>query len=265
MELPRLSSFHSLQNSGQTQNRPCPETAWHTGPLQVARSFWLTQSGLCTPKVIEMVWITESTTQRNQLTWWWTLQCWNLPCYAEIGWLVSFYQPEKLLQSTFSTQTTKNKTTKNILERNKIALMTSRDAALVCIQINTLPRVHRIKALNFATTFFHSGAWRTGLFKFGFWYKYPRKMGGEDTGEEISTRKYHKLKSRQWRRNWYCLVTCGYGFLWGLLSMDSYCAPFGVTWYFNLAQYFCMHTTSLNILVTSCSGYDHLQILNGDQ
>lgn len=140
MELPRLSSFHSLQNSGQTQNRPCPETAWHTGPLQVARSFWLTQSGLCTPKVIEMVWITESTTQRNQLTGRWTLQYWNLPCYAEIGWLVSFYQPEKLLQSTFSTQTTKNKTTKNILERNKIALMKSKDAALVCIQINpTLP------------------------------------------------------------------------------------------------------------------------------
>ena len=140
MELPRLSSFHSLQNSGQTQNRPCPETAWHTGPLQAARSFWLTQSGLCTPKVIEMVWITESTTQRNQLTGRWTLQYWNLPCYAEIGWLVSFYQPEKLLQSTFSTQTTKNKTTKNILERNKIALMKSKDAALVCIQINpTLP------------------------------------------------------------------------------------------------------------------------------
>ena len=140
MELPRPSSFHSLQNSGQTQNRPCPETAWHTGPLQVARSFWLTQSGLCTPKVIEMVWITESTTQRNQLTGRWTLQYWNLPCYAEIGWLVSFYQPEKLLQSTFSTQTTKNKTTKNILERNKIALMKSKDAALVCIQINpTLP------------------------------------------------------------------------------------------------------------------------------
>ena len=140
MELPRLSSFHSLQNSGQTQNRPCPETAWHTGPLQAARSFWLTQSGLCTPKVIEMVWITESTTQRNQLTGRWTLQYWNLPCYAEIGWLVSFYQPEKLLQSTFSTQTTKNKTTKNILERNKIALMKSKNAALVCIQINpTLP------------------------------------------------------------------------------------------------------------------------------
>lgn len=140
MELPRLSSFHSLQNSGQTQNRPCPKTAWHTGPLQAARSFWLTQSGLCTPKVIEMVWITESTTQRNQLTGRWTLQYWNLPCYAEIGWLVSFYQPEKLLQSTFSTQTTKNKTTKNILERNKIVLMKSKDAALVCIQINpTLP------------------------------------------------------------------------------------------------------------------------------
>lgn len=78
--------------------------------------------------------------------------------FTEIGWLVSFYQPEKLLQSTFSTQTTKNKTTKNILERNKIALMTSKDAALVCIQINTLPRVHRIKALNFAITFFRSGA-----------------------------------------------------------------------------------------------------------
>ena len=140
MELPRLSSFHSLQNSGQTQNRPCPETAWHTGPLQVARSFWLTQSGLCTPKVIEMVWITESTTQRNQLTGRRTLQYWNLPCYAEIGWLVSFYQPEKLLQSTFSTQTTKNKTTKNILETNKIALIKSKDAAFVCIQINpTLP------------------------------------------------------------------------------------------------------------------------------
>lgn len=178
MELPRLSSLHSLQNSGQTQNRPCPETAWHTGPLQVARSFWLTQSGLCTPKVIEMVWITVSTTQRNQLTWRWTLQCWNLPCYAEIGWLVSFYQPEKLLQSTFSTQTTKNKTTKNILERNKIALMTSKDAALVCIQINTLPRVHRIKALNFATTFFRSGAWRTGEVQIpqedgwgGYWWR----------------------------------------------------------------------------------------------
>lgn len=140
MELPRLSSFHSLQNSGQTQNRPCPETAWHTGPLQVARSFWLTQSGLCTPKVIEMVWITESTTQRNQLTGRRTLQYWNLPCYAEIGRLVSSYQPEKLLQSTFSTQTTKNKTTKNILETNKIALMKSKDAAFVSIQINpTLP------------------------------------------------------------------------------------------------------------------------------
>ena len=140
MELPRLSSFHSLQNSGQTQNRPCPKTAWHTGPLQAARSFWLTQSGLCTPKVIEMVWITESTTQRNQLTGRRTLQYWNLPCYAEIGRLVSSYQPEKLLQSTFSTQTTNNKKTKNILETNKIALMKSKDAAFVCIQINpTLP------------------------------------------------------------------------------------------------------------------------------
>ena len=180
------------------------------------------------------------------------------------GWL-AFINLKNCFKAHFPHKPTKTKTTKNILERNKIALMTSKDAALVCIQINTLPRVHRIKALNFAITFFRSGAWRTGLFKFGFWYKYPRKMGGEDTGEEISTRKYHKLKSRQWRRNWYCLVTCGYGFLWGLLSMDSYCAPFGVTWYFNLAQYFCMHTTSLNILVTSCSGYDHLQILNGDQ
>lgn len=49
-------------------------------------------------------------------------------------------------------------------------------------------------------------------------------------------------------------------YLWTL-----YCAPFGVTSYFNLAQYFFMHRTSLHILVTICSGYDHLQILYGDQ
>lgn len=83
MELPRLSSFHSLQNSGQTQNSPCPETVWHTGPLQTARSFWLTQSGLCTPKVIEMVWITESTNTESahrMMTFAileFTMLCWN--------------------------------------------------------------------------------------------------------------------------------------------------------------------------------------------
>lgn len=248
-----------IQNSGQTQNRPCLETVWHTGLFLAPRSFWLNQSGLCTPKVIKMVWITESCKHRG-ISPQDDDQYWNLPYYAEIGWLGKFLSTWKIaLKHIFSTQT-KKKPTKNILGRNKMALMKSKAATLSCIQIllTTLYlRVHRIKVLNFATTFFCSGAWRTGLFKFGFWYGYPRKTGGEDIGKDI----YHSSKSREWGHNWYCLVTCGYAFLWGLLSMDSYCAAFGVTWYSNLTEYCFMRRTSSNILVTSCLGHDHLQVL----
>ena len=150
---------------------------------------------------------------QNQPTGWWPLQYWNLPCYAEIGWLVSFYQPEKLLQSTFSTQTTKNKTTKNILERNKIALMKWKDAALVCIQINpTLPlECTELRSWILQQLFFRSGARRTGLFKFGFWYKYPRKMGGEDTGEEIFYQKIPQIEVETMRTK---LVLLGHMWLW---------------------------------------------------
>ena len=187
MEPRRLSPFqYRIQAK---QNRPCLETVWHTGPFLAPRSFWLNQSGLCTPKVIKMVWITESCKHRG-ISPQDDDQYWNLPYYAENGWLGKFLSTWKIaLKHIFSTQT-KKKPTKNILGRNKMALMKSKAATLACIQIllTTLYlRVHRIKVLNFATTFFCSGAWRTGLLNLAFGTDTPGRWVGRILAKTFTT------------------------------------------------------------------------------